>query len=147
MFSAARAVSKIYPLRGIYALRVNHYLGYSFSRHLRRELVRSEGLPDSNYLMYSEDALKATAASMGVFFARVLAMAASEVIGSAEVSVSVLGLDFVKFNVFFRNSFLAFTLDWPDARDPVSLISCIGERVTLKGFFIESNLEMPFPSL
>ena len=61
-----------------------------------------------------------------MFFFRVFAVAASEVINSALVSVSVLGSVFVNFNVFFRDDFHALNLAWPDARDYIYQISCIG---------------------
>ena len=76
--------------------------------------------------MSSEEALRATSYAMSVFFFRVFTVAVSEVIDSASVSVSVLGLVFVNFNVLFRYYFLALNLVWPDARDPISLMSCIG---------------------
>ena len=52
-------------------------------------------------------------------------MSASEVIDSASMSVSVLELDSVNFNVFFRDVFLALTLAWPDARDTIFPMFCI----------------------
>ena len=51
-------------------------------------------------------------------------MAISEVIDSASVSISVLGLVFVNLNVFSRDDFLALTLSFPGARDHICLISC-----------------------
>ena len=56
-----------------------------------------------------------------VFFYRFLDVAASEVIYSASVSVSVLGLVFVKFNVFFRDDSPTLTLACTDARDTIYL--------------------------
>ena len=61
-------------------------------------------------------------------------MDASEVIDSALMSVSVLGLAFVNFNVFFKDDSLALTLDWPDEMYPIYLMYCIGERFNLKVF-------------
>ena len=84
---------------------------------------------------------------MSCFFARVLAVATSEVIDSALVSVSVLVLVFVIFNVLFKDDFLALTLAWPDARDHISLVSCIWYRVSLNEFLIDSSPAIPFPSL
>ena len=74
-------------------------------------------------------------------------MSASEVIDSVLVSVSMLGLVFLKFNVFFKDDFIALTLAWPDTRDPIYLMSYIGERVTLKGFCVYSSPTMLFTSL
>ena len=74
-------------------------------------------------------------------------MATSEVIDSTLVSVSVLGLDFVNFNIFFRDDFLALTMVWPDDKYHISLLSYIGGRVTLKGFCMDSSPAVPFPSL
>ena len=81
-----------------------------------------------------------------VFF-RVLALAVSEVIDSASEYFFVLGLVFVNFNVFSKDYFLALTLAWPDSIDHIILMSCIGERVTLKGFCMNSSPAMLFPSL
>ena len=92
----------------IYALRMNHSFGSSFVRHLRMELVRSDGVPARNEVMSSEKYLKATADSMNVFFARVLA--AYDIIDSASVSISVLGLVLLNSNVFFRDDLLALSL-------------------------------------
>ena len=50
-------------------------------------------------------------------------MAASEVIDSAPVSISVLGLDFLKFGVILIDDFLAFTISWPDSKYYISLMS------------------------
>ena len=75
-------------------------------------------------------------------------MATSEVINSASVSVSVLWLVFVKFNVYFRYYFFALTIAFSDAMDPISLMSCTGERVTSKGgFCMELSPAKPFPSI
>ena len=90
------------------------------------ELVSSDGVPVSKERISSEETLRTTAAAMSVFFARVLVIAASGVIDSVLVSVSVLGLVFVSFNVLFKDDFLALTQAWPDERDTISLMSCIG---------------------
>ena len=45
-----------------------------------------------------------------LFFARVLAVAASEVVDYALVSVSVSGLIFVNFNIFFMHDIRALIL-------------------------------------
>ena len=50
----------------------------------------------------------------------------SEVLDSASMYVYLLGLAFVNLNEFFRDDFLEFTLDWPDSKDPISLMYCIG---------------------
>ena len=76
----------------IYALRISHSLESYFVRHLQMELLRSDWVTDSNDLISREEALRATEAAMSVFFARVLAVAAYEVIDYELVSVSVLGL-------------------------------------------------------
>ena len=79
------------------------------------ELVRSDGVPDRKDIISSVEGLRATTDAMSVFFSRVLSVAASEVIDSALVSISVLGLDFVNFSVFLIDFFLVFALAWPDA--------------------------------
>ena len=87
------------------------------------ELVRSYGVPVSKDVIYSVEAFMETADAMSFSFARVLAVAESEVIDSTSVSISMLGLDFVNFSVFLRDYFLAFTLAWPDAKYTISLMS------------------------
>ena len=99
------------------------------------ELVRSDGVSTRDELIYSEEVLRATVAATSVLFDRVLAVAASKVVDSELVFVSVLGLVFVKFDVFFKYYFLALNMAWPDSRDPISLMSCIGEIVNLHVFF------------
>ena len=86
------------------------------------ELVRSDGVPASKDIISSVEAFMETADDISFSFARVLAVAASEVIDSTSVSISMLGLDFVNFSVFLRDYFLAFTLAWPDTKDIISLI-------------------------
>ena len=61
-------------------------------------------------------------------------MAASEVINYPLVSVYVLGLVFVNFDMFFRDDLLALNLYCLGARDNISLMSCIRKTATLKGF-------------
>ena len=94
--------------------------------HPRIELVISKGLPARNEVISREEALRAPAAAISSFFSMVLDVAASEVIDSVLMFVSMLGLDFVNFNVFFRYDFPDLTLALPDARDNISLMSCIG---------------------
>ena len=59
----------------------------------------------------------------------------------------MLELGFLNFNVFFKDDFLALTLAWTDARYHIYLMSCIEERVVLKGFCMDSSPVMHFLSL
>ena len=87
------------------------------------ELVRSDGVPASKDIISSVEAFMDTVDDMIFSFARVLAVAASEVIDSTSVSISMLGLDFVNFCVFLRYYFLAFNKALPNAKDNISLMS------------------------
>ena len=87
------------------------------------ELVRSDGVPASKDIISSVEAFMDTVDDMIFSFARVLAVAASEVIDSTSVSISMLGLDFVNFCVLLRDYFLAFNKALPNAKDNISLMS------------------------
>ena len=53
----------------------------------------------------------------------------------------------MKFNVFFKDDLLALTLACPDARDHISLMPDIGDRVTLKLLCMYLSPAIPFTSL
>ena len=78
--------------------------------------------------------------------ARVWAVPASEVIES--VSLSLLGLEDVLggLGLSLRDGLLAFSPFFLDAKDPSSLLFIIGERLTLKGFSMDSSPAMTLPS-
>ena len=147
IFVAARAVSRVYAINVMYSIRINHSLGSYFVRHLQIELVRSERVPARNDCISREEALRELVDVISVLFASILDVDAYEVIYYTLMSVSMLGLAFVNFNVFFRDDFLALTLSWPDIRYHISLTSFIEERVALKGFCMHSIPEMPVPLL
>ena len=111
------------------------------------ELLKPDGVLARNKLISILEDLRVTVADLSFFSARVLVVTEYEVINSVSESISVEVLVFVNNKVFFKDNFITLALTWPDARDHIFLISCMGERVTLKGFSMESSPAMTFPSL
>ena len=67
-----------------------------------------------------------------IFSVRVLGVAASEAVDSVSLSSWEETNFFKNLSFFFRDDFIFF-ISWPEATDPVSMMSWIGDTLTLNG--------------
>ena len=146
MLEAERDASIITPVRGVNTLRISQSFESSFVRQQRIEFVRSGGVPTSKENMLSVYVFSFIAFSMRFSLASVFAVATPDMIYLVSVSFWVSIVVLGNFSFSLRDDFLNFSLACPGVSKTISLMYLMGEMFTLKGFYIDLRLDIPFPS-
>ena len=107
----------------MWALLTFQSLGLILVRQRRIVLVSSTGLPSKNDKMFMGVFLSAVSNSIRVFLARVLAVVASEVIGSVSLSILGWGVFWGIWDYLLETIFLI--LVWPFLMMRIQVLWCL----------------------